>query len=31
MARFPNNPYMLIMYANFMLEARKDGQVRKQG
>lgn len=31
MARFPNNPYMLIMYANFMLEARKDGQVSRRG
>jgi hypothetical protein len=27
MARFPNTPYLLTLYANFMVAARADGQV----
>lgn len=26
MARFPNNPALLVMYAHLLQEARKDGQ-----
>jgi hypothetical protein len=29
MARFPNNPAMLTLYANFLIEARKDGQASR--
>lgn len=27
MARYPNKPYLLIMYANYMVVVKKDGQV----
>lgn len=26
MARFPGSPFMLILYANFLIEVRKDAQ-----
>jgi len=29
MARFPNTPFLLVMYANFLLETRKDGQAAR--
>ena len=29
MARFPANPAMYVMYANFLIEARKDGQASR--
>jgi hypothetical protein len=29
MARLPNNPSLLVMYASFMIEARKDGQAAR--
>ena len=29
MARMPNNPALLVMYASFMIEARKDGQAAR--
>lgn len=29
MARLPNNPYMLTLFANFIIEVRKDGQAAR--
>lgn len=29
MARMGNNPVLLIMYSNFLIEARKDGQAAR--
>lgn len=29
MARLPNNPSLLVMYASFLIEARKDGQASR--
>jgi hypothetical protein len=29
MARMPNNPSLLVMYASFLIEARKDGQASR--
>jgi hypothetical protein len=29
MARLPNKPSLLVMYASFMIEARKDGQAAR--
>lgn len=29
MARLPNNPSLHVMYASFMIEARKDGQAAR--
>lgn len=29
MARMPNNPSLLVIYANFLIEVRKDGQAAR--
>lgn len=29
MARMPNNPSLLVMYASFLIEVRKDGQAAR--
>ena len=29
MARMPNNPSLLVMYASYMIVARKDGQAAR--
>jgi len=29
MARMPSNPALLILYANYLIEARKDGQAAR--
>jgi hypothetical protein len=29
MARLPNNPYVLSMFANFIIETRRDGQAAR--
>jgi hypothetical protein len=29
MARLPNNPYVLTMFANFIIESRRDGQAAR--
>lgn len=29
MARFPNDPTLLVMYANYLLDVKKDGQAAR--
>jgi hypothetical protein len=29
MARLPNNPYLLTLYSNFIIETRRDGQAAR--
>lgn len=29
MARMPNNPYILTVYSNFIVETRRDGQAAR--